>query len=125
MRHKDYFSQRGGYVLFIRLEKDETINVGALGPIKFRKGIYVYVGRARRLLLWRVIRHMKKGKKKRWHIDYLLEKARVLFVFLYDVSETSECEKAASIKEKFGGEFIPGFGSSDCRCESHLVYLGP
>ena len=125
MRHKDYFSQKGGYVLFIHLEKDETITVGSLGPVQFKSGLYAYVGRAKRSLLWRVLRHIRKKKRIRWHIDYLLTKGSVIFVSLYDISEMSECEKALSIKEGLGGDFIPGFGCSDCGCTSHLIYLGP
>ncbi len=127
MRHKDYFSEKGGYVLYLVLPKDTAIKVGSLGSLNFKKGLYAYVGRAKRNLLWRVLRHIRKNKakRKRWHIDYLLEHAHVILVSLYDIAKTSECERSLLLREALGGEIIPGFGSSDCKCPSHLIYIGP
>ena len=111
-------------MLYIHLPNDEEILVGSLGRIYFKKGYYAYVGRARRGLLSRIRRHMRKEKKKRWHIDYFLEKGNVFLVSFFDESSCSECEKARMIEKIYAGKPIKGFGSSDCKCISHLIYLG-
>lgn len=64
---------KGIYVLFIFVKRDTLIKVGALGKIKFRRGTYAYVGSAQNGLKKRVTRHLRKKKRKFWHIDYLLE----------------------------------------------------
>ena len=94
--------------------------MGALGEICFDEGYYAYIGSALNGLNGRINRHLKKGKKLHWHIDYLLESATVKSVVTAKTEKRIECELA----ELFSGEFrrINGFGSSDCRCRSHLFY---
>ncbi len=66
---------KGAYILLIVIEKEVNIEIGALGTIRFEKGHYCYVGSAVGPggIEARVGRHLKKGKKLKWHIDYLLE----------------------------------------------------
>ena len=63
---------KGIYVLFIRVERDIVVKIGSLGKLKFSKGIYAYVGSAQNGIKKRIARHLKKRKRKFWHIDYLL-----------------------------------------------------
>jgi len=74
---------KGVYVLIISLAKDVNVKVGALGKIDFKKGTYAYVGSAQTNLLKRVERHLRKAKRRFWHIDYLLcnSNAKILKVF--------------------------------------------
>ena len=46
--------------------------VGGLGTFDFPAGCYVYTGSPKRNLHARVARHHSRGKRLRWHIDYLL-----------------------------------------------------
>lgn len=114
---------KGVYVLVISVSKDIKINVGALGGVNFEKGLYAYVGSAQNGLEKRVERHVRKAKRKFWHLDYLLDNdaAKVSKVFHKEVRKTEECKIALKISEKA----IPteGFGSSDCKCVSHLFKL--
>ena len=111
--------RRGSYILIVELKEDEEISVGKLGILRFGRGYYAYAGSAMGGLDARIGRHMRQDKKKHWHIDYLLEKGMVRQVW-YLEDEKIECEIARAMESEFGG--IAGFGSSDCRCRSHLFH---
>jgi Uri superfamily endonuclease len=114
---------KGVYVLIIKVEKDTYVIVGAKGRLTFKRGIYAYVGSAQKFLEQRIRRHLKREKRKFWHIDYLLDDkaTKVVQVFHEQADKRQECLIARSICEK--GEPIIGFGSSDCRCKSHLFRI--
>lgn len=114
--------KRGIYTLIIKLDKDVEIEIGKLGLLKFKKGYYSYTGSAQgKAGFKRVNRHLTSDKKKKWHIDYLLQYAEIVEVFKLETRKRErECEIAAEIGRKF--EAIKGFGSSDCRCKAHLHY---
>ena len=95
--------------------KKSKIRIGKLGLIDFGKGYYFYVGSGG---IARISRHLRKEKKIKWHIDYLLRKARVIDVIL---SRHSECNTARLLDRHFA--CIKGFGCSDCHCKSHLFYM--
>ena len=114
---------RGVYVLIISVVKDVRVHVGALGSVNFEKGLYAYVGSAQNSLEKRIARHLMMGKPKFWHIDYLLDNnaANVLKVFYKEAGKHEECKIAGRICEI--GVPIKSFGSSDCKCESHLIKI--
>jgi len=111
---------RGVYVLIIQVNEDISADVGALGKLTFKKGLYAYIGSAQNNLEQRVKRHLRKKKRKFWHIDYLLDNdaTKVVKVFHKKADKTKECMIAKAIGER--GEPLDGFGSSDCHCKSHL-----
>ena len=113
----------GVYVLAIWIKEDVGINVGALGHIDFVKGLYAYVGSAQGSLEKRVERHFGKSKRKFWHIDYLLDNeiVEILKVFHKEARRTEECKIAQKISQT--SLPVDGFGSSDCKCASHLFKL--
>ncbi len=111
---------KGAYVLLIRLNSDKWIKVGFLGPVEFRGGWYAYVGSALGGLENRINRHLRKDKRKHWHVDYLLEHGNVESSFVKESGEREECFIAKLFSGRFGS--VPRFGCSDCRCESHLFY---
>ncbi|MGB2853176.1 MAG: GIY-YIG nuclease family protein [Dehalococcoidia bacterium] len=116
--------EKGTYALIIAVESEITIVVGKLGEFAFPAGYYIYLGSARGGLFQRVRRHVSKDKKLRWHIDYLLQDAEVLEVWYALGDERFECQWASAAKNMPQAQIIvPGFGSSDCRCPSHLIYL--
>ena len=111
---------KGAYVLIINLKKDSTIQVGKLGKINFKKGIYAYVGSGMNNLEKRIERHFRLAKNKkgnvRWHIDYLLVNpdVRVVDVIPIESDRKIECE-ISQLLEKKALRTIPGFGSTDCK----------
>ncbi len=70
----------------------------------------------------RVGRHL--SKTKRWHIDYFTAVAHTLDFIAFESDKRIECDLAASMQRLGGKHLVKGFGSSDCHCESHLIYLG-
>lgn len=111
---------KGTYVLLIELSEGRRIKIGGLGIIQFKDGAYAYVGSALKNLEKRIGRHMRENKKIHWHIDYFLEEAEIVDVIYSDRERRKECEIARNISENTLK--IDRFGSSDCKCESHLFY---
>ena len=117
-------SDTGCYQLVIRIKKGSAIKIGALGRLHFARGLYIYTGRAARGLKKRVERHLRKRKRKHWHIDYLLKKGSIEKVFYYP-GRLDECIINEEMLKKInGGSLVKGFGSSDCRCPGHLIFAG-
>jgi len=110
-------------VLVIRVNEDTGANVGALGKLIFKKGLYAYIGSAQKYLEQRIARHLRKEKRKFWHIDYLLDTntVKIVKVFHKEADKIQECAIAKLIGQK--GAPVHGFGSSDCNCRSHLFRL--
>lgn len=113
---------KGTYLLVLELQNGTSLQVGNLGWVDFHKGCYVYVGSALNGLEQRIQRHLRKEKKIHWHIDYLLPYTMVMDVFYKEDTRKEECKIAEVFEKNFFG--IPGFGCSDCSCNSHL-FNGP
>lgn len=113
---------RGAYLVVMEIPESVVLTVGRRLPARFEPGWYIYTGRASRGLASRVARHLRKTKTRRWHIDYLSGVAKNLRAYPIAGVESRECELAAEIAEISVGR-IPGFGSSDCGCPSHLCYF--
>jgi Uri superfamily endonuclease len=103
-----------------------TIRVGALGDLELSRGWHVYTGSAQGPGgLKRVQRHISltasPRQTKHWHIDYLLGDPGVTLhsALCARTRRPVECELAKAI----GGVPVPGFGCSDCHCNSHLSYF--
>ena len=115
-------ADRGSYLILARLEQERHAHTGALGPLRFPAGWYLYAGSARKGLSSRTARHLRRGRKRlRWHMDYLAELADELRSFPIRSGEDLECELAARFRDLSDGT-VPRFGASDCGCESHLLY---
>lgn len=111
---------RGVYILVISVRETRKVNVGSLGTLTFKRGLYVYVGSAQNNLEKRIKRHFKKHKRVFWHIDYLLsdEYADIINVLFKESPRSEECQMARVLSSLY--EPVIGFGSSDCKCPSHL-----
>jgi Uri superfamily endonuclease len=109
---------RGSYLLLIHLEQAIEIRVGRLGIIRFMSGYYIYAGKHGVNLEKRLERHFSRVKKIRWHIDYLTAEIQPLCAYYFP--DDVECMLAAELASKLTP--IRGFGSSDCKCNSHLFY---
>jgi Uri superfamily endonuclease len=113
-------SMKGIYALEISVKKSVLVKVGKLGVLNFDKGLYVYVGSAQSSLGKRVERHLRRQKKRFWHIDYLLSSGHVKIagVSLKSGAKSEECRFAVELARC--SLPIVGFGCSDCKCVSHL-----
>lgn len=114
---------KGAYCLLIHIKADFEIKIGSLGRLKLARGHYVYIGSALNNLEKRITRHLKSKKTKHWHIDYLLanKNAAVQKIFIKESKTREECHIARKLATY--GTPIRNFGSSDCRCKSHLFKI--
>lgn len=116
-------SDKGTYALVLQLESVKRIRVGQLGRFDFPRGYYIYVGSAFGPggLNSRLIHHRRATVRPRWHIDYLKEVAVLKETWISEDQSKNEHDWAAIF---FGFEGaavpVPGFGSSDCTCSTHL-----
>jgi len=114
---------KGSYILVIDLAEGLTLEVGRLGNSHFPAGLYLYCGSAMNGLQGRIRRHLRQDKKLHWHIDYLTAAARVSEVWWLVSGKRWECRWAEAIACMGGEAVVQGFGSSDCRCSTHLLRL--
>jgi sugar fermentation stimulation protein A len=113
----------GSYLVMLKIPQTRDIETGALGTPRFEAGWYIYAGSARKNLSKRISRHLRRiRKKRRWHIDYLSPYAAKIQAYPVYSYRNLECDLARAL-EDLGGRGVPGFGSSDCRCKSHLFYF--
>jgi sugar fermentation stimulation protein A len=110
---------RGCYLLILHLPEDRTLTIGGLGDIFFPKGYYLYAGSARKNLAKRLERHCRRRKSFFWHIDYLRDKVASCVALPIRTGDPLEHELARAIG-RMAAWSVPRFGSSDCRCASHL-----
>ena len=111
---------KGIYTLIIELNKAQEIMVGKKGNIHFQSGFYGYAGSALSSLEHRLKRHLNHQKKLHWHIDFLLDQAMVRNIVYAETVEKKECELARELSLTL--PVVNGFGSSDCKCSSHLFF---
>ena len=110
--------------MVLNLPEEQMVPVGKLGMCKFIAGYYFYFGSALNGLEGRLSRHLRSEKKLHWHIDYLAVVSDVVDVWWIEDEARRECEWAASARGVTGVSIpVPKFGSSDCRCTSHLMYV--
>ena len=111
---------KGSYILLIQLPEEQMIKAGSVPDNYFPSGYYAYVGSAMGGPKSRLNRHLKKDKRPHWHIDYLLQKAHISVIILCQTNKRAECTIAQALSHQF--DSIPGSGSSDCKCRSHLFF---
>ena len=114
-------SGKGSYVLVLRLDEQIDIDVGKLGLVCFRSGVYLYFGSALNGLNGRIQRHLRHEKKIHWHIDRLTSLASIEDVWWINDGKNWECawaNETEALTRRVAS--VAGFGSSDCKCASHL-----
>jgi len=124
---------KGAYTLIIFVQSTISLKIGGLGEKRIERGYYAYTGSAlgsgSSNLAGRISRHLRKSKKKRWHIDYLLcsEDVEVKAVLAMITEKRMECKINQQLMRSLNPNVpISNFGSSDCvkGCKSHLLYFG-
>jgi Uri superfamily endonuclease len=118
-------SDPGTYTLVFRSTATRNIRIGRLGTLPLRPGYYIYLGSAfgpggTRA---RTARHLKKSTAKRWHIDYLKPRVELIEIwYTHDPVRREHDWANALIAQPLFSAPLPGFGSSDCKCLTHLLY---
>lgn len=125
-------STGGVYTLLLFLSKEIILEIGKLGKQKFPKGHYTYTGSAlgkgSNILNHRLSRHLRKEKRKFWHIDYLLanENVTIEAILVVETRKRMECEINSIIKRQ-NQALVPvkRFGATDCKnnCKTHLLHF--
>jgi sugar fermentation stimulation protein A len=110
---------QGSYILLLKLKERLNIDVGKLGRVSFKKGFYLYVGSAMANLSKRIERHRRLRKRHHWHIDELRAAAEFRSVLAIRSSRRLECDIVKALSG-IAEWCIPGFGSTDCGCDTHL-----
>ena len=114
----------GCYQILIHLDKSRKIRIGKLGLYDFPAGWYIYTGSGMRGLSARIERHLQKKKKLHWHIDFLLQFTQVKGVKKCLTRIRKECSLNARIFAQSKAIIVVRkFGSTDCRCVTHLVFF--
>ncbi|MCU0604572.1 MAG: GIY-YIG nuclease family protein [Desulfobacterales bacterium] len=114
---------RGTYALLLFCPRSRTLGIGRLGSRTIPRGWYVYVGSAFGPggLRARCRRHLRPPRRRHWHIDYLRPAAILQAIWFTEDPEPQEHRWAEIVGSLAGAEvLIRRFGSSDCRCPSHL-----
>jgi Uri superfamily endonuclease len=114
---------KGTYCLVMKLDKDSNIGIGKKPAVKFPGGFYCYVGSAMNNLEKRICRHTSRDKAFKWHIDWLLEHARIMGIKKIESQKRLECELSRDVESLSELTVMGKFGSSDCPCETHLHYF--
>jgi Uri superfamily endonuclease len=119
-------SEPGTYALLCYSHRAELVPIGRLGRLQLRRGYFVYVGSALGPggLRARLTHHLRPARKPHWHIDYLRAQTRLDRIWLIPGCDRREHQWAEVLKSNLNGTVpLPGFGSSDCDCESHLFFF--
>ena len=122
-------TSKGLYAMLMVISHRILIDIGKYGSTSFPKGVYLYIGRGSgksSSIQNRVKRHISIVKNKFWHIDYLTSnpmvdvKAAIAAV----TEEITECQLSQTLVYDLKAEqTVRRFGSSDCRCNGHLLYV--
>ena len=116
----------GTYVLTLRATHKQDVQIGRLGQLSVRPGFYVYIGSAFGPggVQARVRHHAKISERPHWHIDYLRQTAELKQVWYTHDPVRREHVWAEVFTNTRGASIpLPGFGSSDCTCVSHLYFF--
>lgn len=114
----------GTYILVLRCSSSRAVRIGRLGRLQLRPGYFLYIGSAFGPggLRARIEHHSRRAVRPHWHVDYLRRYTRLEAVWY--CGQHREHELAETVGALPGAEIaLPGFGSSDCRCRTHLFWF--
>ena len=121
---------KGTYTLLLVCKERFRVMIGRLGYANIDAGYYMYTGSAlgvgAQSLEGRLGRHSQRSKKRRWHVDYLTSNSRcgiTTAVWLMS-PRRMECAINQAISREFNAKpVLPRAGSSDCKCDGHLMKI--
>jgi Uri superfamily endonuclease len=115
-------SSPGTYLLVMRCLRPGRVRVGRTGILRLVPGCYVYVGSAFGPggLRGRIRHHARRAKRPHWHVDYIRRYTQLESVW-YVCGVRCEHQWATELRAMPGAApEMRGFGSSDCKCPTHL-----
>ena len=112
----------GTYVLVLRADTSRQLRVGRWGVLVVQPGYYLYVGSAFGPggVSARISRHCRLSQARHWHVDYLREVTTPVEAWFGCGSRDLEHRWAETLGAICCLPSVPGFGCSDCDCDSHL-----
>lgn len=113
----------GTYVLWFVLTEPVMLTVGRLGPRRFARGSYGYVGSAFGPggLAARIGHHLRGAGRVHWHLDYLRSHVTAREVWCSAAAVELEHRWARTLAAMRGATApAAGFGATDCSCPTHL-----
>lgn len=118
---------KGTYLLFIKVTESVEITIKGKSSL-LSAGYYIYIGSAFGAggLSSRLHRHLRKIKKKHWHIDQITtSKFSEIIGLGVLLKQRVECELSEIIGDIEKTVPINGFGNSDCekKCISHFFRI--
>lgn len=123
MRTAELPRNAGVYALLIRVSAPLDVTIRN-SRHRLESGFYVYVGSARGPggVRARVMRHLRRAKRVRWHVDQITGYAEVALIVCAETRE-SECVLVPFLEAEGFEHPVHGFGASDCKrkCTSHLL----
>ena len=120
-----HVSVHGTYLLLLECDRQAELSIGKLGHMMTQPGFYLYVGSAFGPggIQARINHHAQIALRPHWHIDYLRTKARFAGAWcVYGFRYEHEWAQALDESDDTVISLI-GFGSSDCKCITHLFYM--
>lgn len=118
-------SDPGSYALLMYASEPVELAAGKLGVLFCPSGYYLYCGSAFGSggLPARVGHHKRMSTRPHWHVDYLRQKIPLIEVWYCFEGRNLEHQWSELMLQRRGCSILfAGFGASDCRCESHLIY---
>ena len=118
-------SRKGTYVVGAHCAQAGEVVIGSLGMLRYQPGFYYYVGSAFGPggLRARLRHHLQPAGKCHWHYDYLKSRVTVASVWVTSEADRVEHEWAGLLAGGFATTIpLPGFGASDCQCQTHLYH---
>ncbi|ACM24098.1 GIY-YIG nuclease family protein [Thermotoga neapolitana] len=112
---------KGTYILLLKLEKSVTLKHGKKTS-QLKPGYYAYVGSAMGGFSKRIPRYFLGPQKKHWHIDHLLDHAKIAGLVMFHGKRLEE--KIAGVLSSYF-EGIEGFGASDLDVKTCLFRVDP
>ncbi|MEE4604421.1 MAG: GIY-YIG nuclease family protein [Desulfobacteraceae bacterium] len=112
--------------MVFKTERNKRLVIGKLGILNLQPGYYVYVGSAFGPggLKARIGHHRKTFSRPHWHIDYLSEYLSPVEVwYTFDAAHREDHWSQVLAGIRGASIPLPGFGSTDCRCMSHLYFF--
>ena len=107
---------KGTYILIAQVSQMKRLEIGRLGKCDIIPGVYAYVGSAFGSggLCARLGHHLESTAEPHWHIDYLLQVADPIEIWLTTADRKLEKHWAELLEDALGFRVpIPRFGSSD------------
>jgi Uri superfamily endonuclease len=119
---------KGTYTLLLVCKQSFRVMIGRLGYANIGAGYYVYTGSAlgvgAQSLEGRLKRHSQRSKKRRWHVDYLTSnpRCRITTAVWLMSPRRMECAINQAVSSELNAKpVLPRAGSSDCKCDGHLM----